>query len=545
MIFGDDNAIYDLLLKNCYVKHDVDLESKPIIVGKWGAGKSAILLHTVGKLSEILNEAITNDPVWYIGETAIDKEDISNIRLFSQDYEGLKAIFEKIWRCEIIRRELILLDNLRSFYNDSTGSHWDYVSYMGGRERNLPTYWHRYPSIMKGTENSELFEAILNRKTLDNIDKCHWDIVDWKKNKTLIVTPSIIIEPLDTPTSPIENSPRLPNNVPISEPLITSLLNIYYLFIKYQKPFNWLRICVPWHRFSPEKLDLPHRIQQYYSIVRWDEEKLLTFINQRIMWEFQLRKRTFKGENAWNELFEEKILHKNFKPKIRENSFCYFVRHTHYRPRELLRLVRFALEKQAKKEGISEDVILSGARSPKITEETMIESINSYFDNKIIKLFMEEAKRRYGEGPVQDMVSLLNGITIPFTPEELNRRYRRFFAGELSHSQLEELLMRLWDSGIIGIELVPDPQRSLTSADLKKTLVNLMRIFGEKSYRNYNPIGENYMIHRWFLFEYNFEESPVSLLHAFGNDNVSSSIIIHPSIKQHFYSYSNCQYPLG
>jgi hypothetical protein len=541
MRFGDDNALHDILLKTCYVYHNIEMESKPILVGKWGAGKSAILVHSVGALSELLGEKAEEDsPIWYIGESSIEKDDLARIRQNSRDYESLKANFENIWRTEIIRRACILLDMLKPSYKYPEGSHWEYVSYISRIEFNKRPIWNRYSLSLGKGNTDESLDAILHKKTLDSINKCNIDI----KINNFDVKPMIIIEPIDTPTSPIENCELKYNQIAIAEPLIYSLLNVYSQFIKFQRPFNWLKICIPWHRFKLENLDLPDRIRPYYCVIKWDKERLYNFINQRIMYEFSQQKKTIKNVEPWNELFEDTIVHRNLKPKIREGSFDFFIRHTHYRPRELLRLVRFALERQAEKDGLSEENILSDPKSHRITEATMLESIQGYFDLNTTKLFLEEVKRKYGEYVCQDMVSLLNGISVPFSSEELNRRHRRFFGNELAYFQLTELIDRLWESGIIGIELVPSSSRM--SDETTKTLNDLTRIFGKGPYRAYNPVGENYSIHRWYLFDFNCEGSAANLLTAFDkNENVNIGLILHPSLKQYFFSNSNCPCPIG
>lgn len=54
MLFGDENAWNDKLLNECYVEQSKELAKKSIIIGNWGIGKSAFLLHEARFLNEAL-----------------------------------------------------------------------------------------------------------------------------------------------------------------------------------------------------------------------------------------------------------------------------------------------------------------------------------------------------------------------------------------------------------------------------------------------------------------------------------------------------------
>ena len=73
-IFGNEDAKDDDLLRKCFVEPS-ELLNRPIIVGRWGIGKTAVLFHQNAILEDTLNYIDPeNKQLWYIGEHSIDKE---------------------------------------------------------------------------------------------------------------------------------------------------------------------------------------------------------------------------------------------------------------------------------------------------------------------------------------------------------------------------------------------------------------------------------------------------------------------------------------
>ena len=72
LLFGAPDADSDLLLKDCLIEGQVGRYSKPILIGRWGTGKSANLIARARRLESVLEKI---DPLskrdWYIKEQHI------------------------------------------------------------------------------------------------------------------------------------------------------------------------------------------------------------------------------------------------------------------------------------------------------------------------------------------------------------------------------------------------------------------------------------------------------------------------------------------
>lgn len=72
-VFGNENAENDHLLNACYVAPPGAKSGKPILVGRWGTGKTGYLLHTNQELEKALvskNSRLSR--IWYLDKNAID-----------------------------------------------------------------------------------------------------------------------------------------------------------------------------------------------------------------------------------------------------------------------------------------------------------------------------------------------------------------------------------------------------------------------------------------------------------------------------------------
>jgi hypothetical protein len=58
-LFGADDALLDDLLKDCYINKSIQFS--PIIIGRWGIGKSAVALHCTENLDRIIQKLTKED----------------------------------------------------------------------------------------------------------------------------------------------------------------------------------------------------------------------------------------------------------------------------------------------------------------------------------------------------------------------------------------------------------------------------------------------------------------------------------------------------
>jgi len=398
IVFGNENAVMDPLLKDCYVEPK-EGSNKSILIGRWGIGKSAILFHNNQKLSDELAKKDEKDRfLWYIGENSLDLASLRGLQSkFNTDQEGFKRTLETFWKTKIICTEAVLLYKLRECYgSNATGEHWDFIAKFGKAKRTFFPVWRQIPDIIGmfvGTDKGrvgafknvqDVLEKHIHNKALDYIQACLRDIKDYE------LQPAVVIEPIDTPNSGLGKEGGLAQTV------ITALLNVHYTtFSPSQDQLIQLRVSIPWHRFRPEYLDYPQRFFSNLGYIKWNSESLRHFINRRIEWEFKRVGRSFRRDvDVWPMLFTENVTNDHCEPKIFENSFLYFLRHTHYRPRDLQCLARRAVEKYASVSGVTVDKVLLG-REGKIPGSTIRETLRESCPLLMEFSFMPEVKRKY------------------------------------------------------------------------------------------------------------------------------------------------------
>ena len=129
--------------------------------------------------------------------------------------------------------------------------------------------------------------------------------------------------------------------------LIVSLLDLYVKDLKFSPVTNqWMRleISIPWHRNVDYLMREPQKTAQPTGRFNWSGDLLRAFINKRIEHEFTLSRKPARrrGKDAWEELFGEKI--RNVWNGKNEDTFQYFLRHTHHRTRDMIRLARNAVK---------------------------------------------------------------------------------------------------------------------------------------------------------------------------------------------------------
>jgi len=203
------------------------------------------------------------------------------------------------------------------------------------------------------------------------------------------IQPIIMIEPIDTPKSGLEDEG-------VAQKVVSSLLNVYYKnFLKFQEPTFWIRICIPWHRWKPSHSDLPQKLTSYTNCIKWNNRKLKDFINNRIKWEFNYVGRKTKNEDYWSQLFGNVINNDSFEKSVDEDSFSYVLRHTHHRPRDLQRMARQIVENQAAYSGSTADDVLYGRDGSRINQQIIKDSVKEVCDVKMRNEFFVEMERKY------------------------------------------------------------------------------------------------------------------------------------------------------
>ena len=125
-VFGSENAADDDLLEECYVAPPGVVLDRAILIGKWGTGKTGLLLYRNAGLSQSLrNVDPDKDRIWYLDETGIQLQTLKHIeKTCSGDMHLAKRVLEELWTSEIIRTAASILVELYDFYGAPSGSHW-------------------------------------------------------------------------------------------------------------------------------------------------------------------------------------------------------------------------------------------------------------------------------------------------------------------------------------------------------------------------------------------------------------------------------------
>jgi len=538
-LFGNEMAEDDELLRDCYVSPTSfsRLSEKPILVGRWGSGKTAMLYHVNQTLSqELAKRNREEETAWHLSEkNTIDEQSgiyLRNIQNeFGYDKDLVKRILERLWRAEITRGQCLLLSRLWEYYGSpTTGRHWSFIAGIAQSADVTIPIWRQIPKAVPialgedhvdiPNESQSYLVTLFDDVTLGYIKACLRDVANRE------IQPVLAVEPIDTPESKIEE-------IGLSDVMITALLNVYRrAFMPSPEQPIKIHIAIPWHRFVIDKLDAPQHLSQFIDRIVWGEDSLREFINRRVEWEFRRTGRSFrKGpRDAWYTLFGDSVLNDHCEGRIYEDSFCYVLRHTHYRPRDLMHFAREVVEGYASSEKKTLDSVLIGRRGEKISASILRETLRRTCPVSINDRLMPEIKRRY-PGVEERIKASLTGIAVPFTLENLAGRIDRANI----NIDLLELVDQLWTSGIIGVEITPKSEQILQS---------LRGILGREGFRQYT--SDRRRIYKWYFFEYNWDGKPIELINRYAkSEDTEAKLVLHPRTFEYLQPTVSRHCPIG
>jgi len=540
VLLGQESAEVDTLLYKCAIPKNIE-GYKSIITGRWGTGKTAVLLLRNEALKRKLEELNVD---WreavYINESAMDIVQILSIKEKEESLMFNQKV-EIIWKGEIIRRAIMLLNALLPIYKhiDTNAFHWKIIK--GSKKigaLSMPL-WKQIPNILKfigdSAERSEViddcsirFSDIFQENIFQEIQKCLRDI----KNEE--IQPRIIVEPIDTPTSALEE------HTGMAQTIITSLLNIYQSnFIKSDDQLLRVDIAVPWHRYSVLKLNFPQKLIAYKAYLSWTKQELRNFINIRLNSEFENVGRGFskKGNlDEWDSIFVKTIANDYCYPSVTEGSFEYILRHTHHRPRELQRITRMCIETCSKRTGKSVSDVLKGSAGIRISANHIKEAIRNFTIDAWTMEIMIEAERRF-MGINEVVSNSLYGLPVPFAIDDLKKR-------ESDYNKIMKNLDLLWQAGIIGIQLkcLKNREDKKCSENCRVRINILPSDEAKKKYTN----KKNEFCCKWTFFEYNWSGDQNEIIHHFQEDPfISIKYIIHPKGFETLLPKVSTNWPVG
>lgn len=524
LLFGDENAERDPLLQECAVRNRRVSASKPILTGRWGTGKTAILLLQNADLSKTL-KSIDDDyeRLWYLDESTLDLNSLLELqsRLAPTDSGPLERdlflrALQGVWKAEILRVFRQVLAALWNHYGQPQGPHWDFVKKADPAHRSRTALWQQLPIVLTSllskqdashavTTLETTVQDLFSDSAYRHIRQCLREVSGSQ------IQPMVAIEPIETPTSKLEVGDK-----GIAQAIVTALLNVYNSDFAptANNPFV-VRISIPWHRFDTKSLDFPQKLFQYRGHVQWAKADLKALVNRRILWELRRVGRTVHANEAWAEIFPNEIPNGICDPQVNEDSFDYFLRHTHHRARDILRLVRTSVESHAEEHGADVDDVLRHRRAT-IGIPVIKDNFRKVCSQATREL-LSEAARRYPE--ILKLEAVIRGMSQPFNLDDLKRRIEPLGISVLRAAEV------LWEAGVLGATAVPG------DTEASRALTSVFTNDARMSYRN----REGTSLERWTWYEYNWDGDLSDILAKLATVNLESSgIVFHPKTYEYF-----------
>jgi hypothetical protein len=532
-IFGDENARNDIYLYKCQVPLLSSVENQPILRGRWGVGKTATLLLRHRALSKALKGINPEyEYIWYLDERTLSEDVLFHLFNTYAGYPSvLKRSLEKLWHAEIVRSHARTLNILYDEYGRPPGKHWDAIRAGKYVEKYGSPVWQMVSTALETTGDigkaiSGVVSSLSGAFTgsfQDSVRSCLKDIIDHE------LYPVTVIEPVETPRSMIDGQ-----SIEISRFLLVSLLDLVNSNLSFSPKRNQMfrvELSVPWNRQVKAFLREPQRLPQYSGSFTWSKGNLRAFMNKRIENEFQRVRRQYKLRSdidAWAVLFDRAV--NNRWSDCVESSFDYFLRHTHHRARDIMRLARTALHaevdlRRLQYPELTVDDVLRGGPNMFVTQKAMRsgveEAIRQIAENRI-----EEGCRRYAD--LGDVVETLRAARVPFDSEDLAKR-----CDKISVSSAEAI-SELWEAGIVGYEVfAKDGDEDVIAKTVGESAISTFR-----SKANAN-------MQKYFLFEYNTEMTPPQIERTFCSEHSECRFVVHPVFSEYLGLKTPREYPIG
>ena len=534
IIFGDENARQDSNLYKCRVPLPSQAEHQPILRGRWGVGKTATFMLRHHALSKRLAEVDQKyEYVWYLDEGGLDADTIFYLNQhYGANFSIFKRAMERLWMSEILRTHARILSVLYEHYGSPKGPHWDIVRSKDFGERYGKSVWSRLSEMLNsGGDISRVVATALgainelfSEKFEEATNHCLADVLDHD------AYPVVVIEPVETPLSVFETE-----DAAVSQVILVSLLDLFISRLSFapeRGQYLHVEMSIPWHRTVREFIREPQKLTQYSGRFTWPKDRLRLFMNKRIANEFDVIRRTIRHRtdtDEWSVLFDGQV--RNRRCKCNESSFDYFVRHTHHRTRDLMRLARTAIHaevdlRRSKQPDFSVDDLLKGGPGVFVTQEAMRtgieEALRETSEDRIT-----EASRRYPQ--VVNILDRLRGLKLPFQKEALTDR----LVG--SEIDTDSAIDVLWECGILGFRVVPNAQ-SDTSAFEKNV--------GEEAVYRYRTL-QGKLEKSYYLFEYNCDMTSAQIHRTFNGKFANIDLVVHAAFIENLGVVPPTEFPIG
>ena len=433
---------------------------------------------------------------------------------------------------EILRTHARILAVLYEEYGSPKGLHWELVKSKEAGEKYGKSVWSRLSEMLNsGGDVGKVVATALGTindifsvKFEEAVNQCLADIAGHD------AYPVVVIEPVETPLSVFETE-----DAAVSQVILVSLLDLFISRLSFAPERGQhlqVEMSIPWHRTVREFIREPQKLTQYSGRFTWPRERLRLFMNKRIANEFDLIRRVIRHRSdtdEWSVLFDSHV--RNRRCRCNESSFDYFVRHTHHRTRDLMRLARTAIHaeidlRRTKQADFDIDDLLKGGPGIFFTQEAMRtgveEALKETSEDRIT-----EASRRFPE--VLGILDRLRGLELPFSPKLLADRLRD------SGIQTDSAVEVLWECGFLGFRICPRDKSDVSTFEKN---VGMAAVYQYQTVHGEVQKG-------YYLFEYNCDMSPAQIKRTFNGEFASVQLVIHPAFIENLGVVPPKEYPVG
>jgi len=171
--------------------------------------------------------------------------------------------------------------------------------------------------------------------------------------------------------------------------------------------------------------------EKHVADISWNPLELLNFANKRIAWALNIPE-----DNAWNHLFPLSVSNRVLR-EVKENSFLFLVRHSHWRPRDIQRYV-FEIISEMERREVPAD------------EEIFHRAVATCSREIIRREFIPEYQKTYPN--IANLIEKLESI--PGLPTCISYKDLASYVQEYpfsSECNLNDIMRRLFEMGMIGI----------------------------------------------------------------------------------------------
>jgi|GEM_PF-866337 len=239
-----------------------------------------------------------------------------------------------------------------------------------------------------------------------------------------------------------------------------------------------LLVTVPSDRFHDLQLRERAQIEtEHVTYIDWRPRELWDFANTRIAWALGITGE--ESEEVWYKIFP-KTIHNRVLADVREDSFLFLARHSHWRPRDLQRYISAIISEMKESGSPADDELFH-----RVISETSREIVNTGFIPEYQKSFPK-------------LEALLNKLeSIPNLPTAISYEQLKSYVREFPYANgasIEDTMVRLFDMGVVGVRKSRARKMKGVNGTIKQNKVHVAYSFSYNSRSKHPFVGEDELV---------------------------------------------------